>query len=430
MTGLVEEPAQEPQVGTNAEHPRLGERASQSLDGVRAAPAVSDELGQHRVIPIADGDPGAGRGVDADAVGPGNQREHSAGGQEAGFGVLGVEASLDRVAVHGWRRSQAELLECRAPGHEDLVGDEVAAGDRFRDRVLHLEPCVHLQEVRLAVVGEQHLDRPGPAVADRAGDSERHLAHPPTELGRHPRGGRLLDDLLVATLAAAVALAEMDPLAVGVEQDLDLDVPRPREEALEDQAVIAERPSRLPACPGQRIGEVVGVMDDAHSLAAPARRRLDEQRKADLSCRLGQCRVALVIAVVARQHRHPELGGAPSRGGLVAHRRDRLGRRTDPGQPGGNGGARELRVLGQEPVPRVDRLDPGGAGDGQDLAAVEIAGDLVGFNGAIRRRLVGGVNGDDPKPHAARGPRDANGDLASVGDEDGSDRRLWRAGDG
>ena len=51
-----------------------------------------------------------------------------------------------------------------ARGDADLPGDEVEPGHELGDRVLHLQPGVHLQEVELAVLVEE-LDRAGVVVA-------------------------------------------------------------------------------------------------------------------------------------------------------------------------------------------------------------------------------------------------------------------------
>ena len=54
-------------------------------------------------------------------------------------------------------------------------------------------------------------------------------------------GGALLPDLLVAALQRAVALAEMDGLALAVAEHLNLDVTRLFEIFLEIDGVVAER---------------------------------------------------------------------------------------------------------------------------------------------------------------------------------------------
>ena len=57
----------------------------------------------------------------------------------------------------------------------------------------------------------------------------------------------------MATLERAVALAEMDAVTAGVEQDLDLDVARTLEVALEDQPIVAEGGRRLASRRGERL---------------------------------------------------------------------------------------------------------------------------------------------------------------------------------
>ena len=84
----------------------------------------------------------------------------------------------------------------------------------------------------------------------------------PRSAGIDGRRRRLLEHLLVPPLDRAIALAEVDAVAVGVEQDLDLDVARPFEEALEDQPVVAECRGRLATAPPR-----------AHRPADPCRAR-------------------------------------------------------------------------------------------------------------------------------------------------------------
>ena len=65
---------------------------------------------------------------------------------------------------------------------------------------------------------------------------------------------------------------------------------------------------------------------------------------------------------------------------MTAHRLDRLGMRADPGQAGGDHGAREIGVLRQEAVARVDGVGAGGAGglDEQVAAQVGVGGGVTG----------------------------------------------------
>ena len=119
-------------------------------------------------------------------------------------------------------------------------------------------------------VVEQELAGPGADIADGATERERRLAEPFAQSGVDGRRRRLLEDLLVAALDRAVAFAEVDARAVGIEQDLDLDVARADDEALEDQPVVAEGGRRL--APGR--GDGVRAAPRGHGpCACPCRRR-------------------------------------------------------------------------------------------------------------------------------------------------------------
>ena len=67
------------------------------------------------------------------------------------------------------------------------------------------------------------------------------------------RRRRLLEDLLVPALERAVALAEVDAVPVGIEEDLDLDMARAVGQALEDEPVVTERGPGLATRGGQRV---------------------------------------------------------------------------------------------------------------------------------------------------------------------------------
>jgi len=54
-------------------------------------------------------------------------------------------------------------LEQSAGGDADLLADDVDAAYRFRDRMLDLQPSVHLDEEELPVL-EKELERSGTAI--------------------------------------------------------------------------------------------------------------------------------------------------------------------------------------------------------------------------------------------------------------------------
>ncbi len=67
-----------------------------------------------------------------------------------------------------------------------------------------------------------------------------------------------------------------------ISEDLDLDVARPLEVLLQEHRAVTERGQRFAAGPFDRIGQRCGRCDDSHAFAAAARRRLDQDRIADL----------------------------------------------------------------------------------------------------------------------------------------------------
>ena len=246
-----------------------------------------------------------------------------------------------------------------AGGDQHLLADEVEAGDNLGDRVLDLDARVHLHEAVVAVAVEQALDRPGRAVADGARGLDRDRADPLAERGVDRGRRRLLDELLVAALDRAVALAEVDHVPVRVGENLHLDVSRVLEVFLDVDRRVGEVGLALAPRGLERALDVVVLANDPKSLAAAAGRRLDRNRPAELVAEAAHRLGALDRLGRPRDDRH---AGGPhplARLGLRAHRLDRLGRRADPGEPGGLDRPREAGVLGEEAVAGMNRLGAG-----------------------------------------------------------------------
>ncbi len=404
---MPDEPAQEPQVRHKPEDERLVERAREACEGHRPILAMGHDLRQHRIEAAADlvalGHPG----VDPDALprGPAKGLDPAGRREEPRLGVLGVETDLDGVTG----RPHILLVEGeRLPGGDpELVRDQISPRHELGHRVFDLEAGVHLQEVGTTPIVEQELHRPGRLVADGACEPECRLRHLLANVGRHSRRGRLLEDLLVAALDRTVALAEVDALAVGIEEHLHLDVSRALHVPLEHQPVVAERCGRLAPSSRQRVVEPVEVADDPHALAPAPGSGLDEKRQADRGSGLLEGTVGLVVAVVTGHDRNVEAGGQPASCRLVAHRPDRRRRGTDPADAGRDDRFRERGVLGQEPEPRVERVGAGrprGLDDRLRVEQVESAGAVGGRD-----------HGHDPALPAGAG--DPGRDLAAIGDE-------------
>ena len=238
----------------------------------------------------------------------------------------------------------------------------------------------------------------------------------------------------MAALDRAVALAEREHRPVAVAEHLDLDVPGADDGALDVERAVREGGLGLGGRGLEGALELVGVADEAHSSAAAAGRRLQEEREAHL----GGQRAGLVEArgaVRAGDEREPGVGGRLLRADLVPHDLDRLRARADEGDVVVLARGGELGVLGEEAPARVDGVAAGGRGRGDEGRDVEVAlrggrrADVHGLVGEpdVQRVAVGGrVDGDGLDPELVAGADDPDRDLAPVGDQDAVEHRRRR----
>ena len=241
-----------------------------------------------------------------------------------------------------------------------------------------------------------------------------------------------LDDLLVPALDRAVALEEVDHLALGVGQHLHLDVTGAQDGALDEHAGVAERPLCLAHGGGEGLRETVALVDPAHPAPAPTGDGLDEHGEAHL-VRGGEQGVGVVGGVGGLQHGQPRPLGGGDGGDLVAGHLQHLGRRTHERDARLGAGRGQLGVLGQEAVAGVDGVGPALLGDPDDLGHVQVRAHrratLTDQVGLVRLDPVdaGAVL---PREHRDRagaelggGPERTDGDLAAVGDQDLGEQR-------
>src|SRR5579863_3817599 len=315
------------------------ERIGLRVDRLLARLGVGDELGNHRIVVEGDftalehaGVVAHGHAVMLSFDGRAIAHQPADRGCEIAIRVLRVDAALDRPAV----KLDVALLqgEPLAGGDPDHLLDEVDAGDEFGNRMFNLEPRIHLQEEETPVLPGDELDGAGAVVADGLGERDRLLAHLRARLGIEQRARRFLDDLLIAALDRAFALAEIDDIAVLVAENLDFDVARIGDELLDEHAVVAEARFRLGAGARKSFLEFGAAVGDAHTLAAAARRRLDHHRIADLVGDLFRLLVVLDHAEKAGNGRDLGGGGPALALDLVAHGGDRLRVRPDEDDAG------------------------------------------------------------------------------------------------
>ena len=272
-------------------------------------------------------------------------------------------------------RLQVQSFAARDP---QLPLHEVDAGDGLRHGVLDLDAPVQLEEEELAPF-EHELGRARADVADRTCEAQCGVAQFPAQARVESRRRRFLEHLLVAALHGAVALAQRQYRAVGVGEQLHLDVPGPLEVPLEIDAVVAEGRLRLSLRRLDRGSELAGRAHDAHAASAAAGRRLDDQRRlARLRDRGHSCARCDLL-----------------RGELVAARAQRLRRRADPGQAGRGDRLGEAGVLGEEAVARMNCVRAQLLRRAKVLRGVEVGGDLYGLVGGASVQRPGVVFRDD-----------------------------------
>ena len=248
-------------------------------------------------------------------------------GRKPSVRILRVDARLERVAADG------ELLlrqrQRLARRDAQLPFDQVLPGDHLGDRMLDLQPRVHLHEEEAAVLVGDELDRARADVADRARGRDRGLAHLAAARLGHAGRRRLLQHLLVTPLHRAVALEQVHAVAVGVGEHLDLDVARARDVFLDQHLVVAEARRRFALARRERLRELARRVDDAHALAAAARGGLEQHRIADAVRFFLQKFFGLFLSMVTGHQRHRRLLHQRLRRALAAHGADRRGRRAD-----------------------------------------------------------------------------------------------------
>ena len=307
-----------------------------------------------------------------------------------------------------------------------LPGDQIDAVDQFGHRMLDLQPRVHFQEVERAVLRQQELHRAGANVIHGLRCRDRSSTHALAQRGIDGRARRFLDDLLVAALNRAVALAEMHDGAMAIAEHLDLDMAGIDHRLFDQQLAAAKGVGGLRARRSNRVAQFGFVMDQPHSASAAAGRRLDHHRQAGL-LRFGDQRgIGLVIALVTRHAGHAGRQHQPLRGALVAHCGDRRRVRTDEHQTGVLHGLREVGAFGQEAIARMDGIGAAGPGSREDRVDRQVAvpgrsrSDAHGFVGRAHMQRAGvgiAVDGDRAIALRARAAQHADRDLATVGNQ-------------
>src|SRR5690349_19386924 len=164
--------------------------------------------------------------------------------------ILGRNPALDRVAVGRdpllRRNVQRSFVQPVPVRDEDLALDNVDAGDDLGHGVLNLDARIHLNEKELVAIDvEQEFDGAGIAIFGRLAKSDSRFADLLAQVDRKIDAGRDLDDLLMPALHRAIALPEMNEIAVLIAEDLHFDMLGAPDEALDENLPAPECGARF-----------------------------------------------------------------------------------------------------------------------------------------------------------------------------------------
>ena len=293
--------------------------------------------------------------------------------------------------------------------------------------MLHLQPGVHLQKVKALVPAHHKLHCAGTLVIDRTGQRHRLLAHGLAGGVADERAGRLLDHLLVAALDRALALVEVQQVAVAVANQLDLDMTRLLDKFFNEHPVVAKAVARLIAAAGETLQRLLVVGGHAQALAAAAGAGLDHHRvtdaAGDFNRALGRLDGAVDAGNAVDAGHQREFFGFD----FVAHGRNRVVLWADEDNACLFGPARKIGVFAEETVARVHRLGAGLLASRNDLVGLQItlaAGRRADVHSLVSQHHMAsaavsvGIHRHRADAHFTGRLDDAAGDFAPVGDQD------------
>ena len=411
----------------------FAERDLHAGDGDLARWAVHDELADHRVVVGRNAVAGARVRIEAHAqtARRGELFDEASLRHKSAIRILGVDAALDRVAVH----LDVGLLDRQrlARRHHDLLAHDVDARDHFGDRMLDLHAGVHLEHVEVLLGIHQKLDGCRAGIL-RAGDEcGRAFADLLALGGIDARSRRLLNELLVAALARAVALEEMHGVAMLVADGLNLEMARILEEFLDVHRAVAERGGCFLARALDASAQLRFITSHPHAASTTAGGRLDDDGVANFSSNLHRVVDVLDRILGARKDGRADPARHLLAADLVAEQRHRFGRRTDELEAAVTTDFGEVRVLRKEAVAGVNGVGVRDFGGGDDAVDAQIAlrtragADADGLIGLLEpwTVLVGGrIHTDGLDAEGLGGADDAQGDLAAVCNQDSLEHRC------
>lgn len=193
--------------------------------------------------------------------------------------VLGVDAELESVAVRLRVEGFAHEGQWLARSDAELLRDDVHAGHDLSDWVLNLHTGVDLEEGDGAVLRDYVLHGSSAGVTHLGADGAGALVDAGALFVAKCWGRGFFDELLEAALRGTIAGAKHGDVAVGIGEDLRLDVARVGQELLHVALGAAEGLLGLASCRVEGRLNVFQVFHDLQTASAATISCLDGNRQ-------------------------------------------------------------------------------------------------------------------------------------------------------
>ena len=430
--GVVDQVFEERNVGLHPANAEFSQRAVRPLKRHLIGLPRAGDLHEHRVVERRDH-----RASKAHpAIQPHPKAARAAIGEdlavvrrELAFRILSRDAALHGVTVAGnlilRRHPDLGAVQAVALGDEDLRAHQIQARDDLRDRVLDLDARIHLNEEPLVPVEiVEELNGARVIVANLAGHPRRRSAQLLDDVLGQAEGRRDLNNLLMPPLHRAIALVQVDHIAMLVAKNLHLDVLRVGDVFLQEHRRIAKRPARLRLRLVEQVAQVRRLVDHAHPATTATEGRLDDERETDLFRHLQRISAVADGVLGARQRGHPDLLRQRPGRRFVAHHLQQLGPGADERDARGRTGAREGGVLRKKAVTGMDQIHAAFLRQRDDALNVQVGADrplplphqirLVGLEAMHTEAVLLRVNCDGAQAQFGRGAENADGDLGPI----------------
>ena len=219
----------------------------------------------------------------------------------------------------------------------------------------------------------------------------------------------------------------MHRIAVTIRQHLDLDMAGTPNQLFQIDLVVAKGTQRLATCALDRRFEIRLGFDHPHAASAPAPARLEHHRIPHHCSGLAGSLQVTGQRTGRGHHRHPGGFGQCTGGHLVPQPAHHFGLGANEADARIQAGLCKIRVLRQQAIAGMDRIDIRLAGNADDVRNVEIRPDrfpalthqvgLIRLEAVQRQPVFAREDAHRADIHLRGGPEHADGNFGAVGNQ-------------